>query len=295
MAKLISLWQGEDGPEVELPDGATTVGRDELNILVLGDASVSSFHCVIDAVDKHFRLRDLLSTNGTRVNGLRISEKKLYHGDVLRIGNFDFRFEAPEALLPSEPSKANQTVSIPDPHAPASAPAAPSRTTQPPTLVTSPPASIPMDRPVRIPIAAGGSGSGPRPVSIVNPTSLPPATPARPTSPEKPAPSPVAPDMPLPVPKPLIAPAMSRPPAPPSVPQAARIVAESEPIVEVVDDEEEAGLPAVPTGAHAAGSSAPSPAAKPATPAPVTPEGAAQTGKKKIVLRTKAPVVRRPT
>jgi pSer/pThr/pTyr-binding forkhead associated (FHA) protein len=40
-----------------------------------------------------FVLRDLASTNGTRLNGKRISEKsKLNHWDVIRVGDTVLRF-----------------------------------------------------------------------------------------------------------------------------------------------------------------------------------------------------------
>jgi pSer/pThr/pTyr-binding forkhead associated (FHA) protein len=40
-----------------------------------------------------FVLRDLASTNGTRLNGKRISEKaKLNHWDVIRVGDTALRF-----------------------------------------------------------------------------------------------------------------------------------------------------------------------------------------------------------
>jgi pSer/pThr/pTyr-binding forkhead associated (FHA) protein len=48
------------------------VGRLEALELVLDDASVSRYHAEVRATDRGWRVRDLGSTNGTRLNGVRL-------------------------------------------------------------------------------------------------------------------------------------------------------------------------------------------------------------------------------
>jgi general secretion pathway protein E len=64
-----------------------TIGRHGDNELALGDPKASRFHAVIERNGSGFRIRDLKSSNGTFVNGQRISEQELSPGDVVFIGS----------------------------------------------------------------------------------------------------------------------------------------------------------------------------------------------------------------
>ena len=65
----------------------TTIGRDEKNDLVLHDVNVSAFHAEITASSGAFILKDLNSTNGTFVNGVRVTQKSLFLEDEIVIGS----------------------------------------------------------------------------------------------------------------------------------------------------------------------------------------------------------------
>ena len=47
-------------------------------------------HCLIAQVNDYLVVRDLFSTNGIRVNGIRVKEGSLHAGDELTIGNFRY-------------------------------------------------------------------------------------------------------------------------------------------------------------------------------------------------------------
>lgn len=66
-----------------------TIGRNPENDVVFNDPSVSRHHCQITQYDNgSFTLSDFGSTNGTYVNGHRISgEVPLSPTDVVRVGN----------------------------------------------------------------------------------------------------------------------------------------------------------------------------------------------------------------
>ncbi|HEX4340444.1 MAG TPA: GGDEF domain-containing protein [Polyangiaceae bacterium] len=70
-----------------------TVGRDGDSTLVLPDQGVSSRHAIIQDRGDSFVLVDLDSTNGTFVNGQRVSEAELRNGDKLGFGTTMVRFE----------------------------------------------------------------------------------------------------------------------------------------------------------------------------------------------------------
>ena len=66
--------------------GPVCVGAHAGNEIVLDDRFVSSFHCRIQAREGRLVVRDLGSTNGTRVDGMRVSEAELGVGSVVQVG-----------------------------------------------------------------------------------------------------------------------------------------------------------------------------------------------------------------
>lgn len=77
----------------ELIGERATVGTAEGNDLVLTDTSVSRLHFAVEAHPEGFVLRDLASTNGTIVDGLRVREVYLRDGSRVSIGRSRLRFE----------------------------------------------------------------------------------------------------------------------------------------------------------------------------------------------------------
>ena len=68
--------------------GSLSIGREPDNGLCLEDNKLSRHHAAIEAVAKGWQARDLGSTNGTGVNGKRISAPLLLKaGDVIEIGD----------------------------------------------------------------------------------------------------------------------------------------------------------------------------------------------------------------
>ncbi|MGH7708953.1 MAG: FhaA domain-containing protein [Vulcanimicrobiaceae bacterium] len=64
-----------------------TVGRDASCDLVLLDPRVSRRHAALAIVDGALGVRDLGSTNGVTVNGVRVDASALAAGDLVRIGD----------------------------------------------------------------------------------------------------------------------------------------------------------------------------------------------------------------
>ena len=82
------------GERKRLGDQPFSFGRMPENDVVIADPNVSRRHAEIRAVGSNFVLVDLGSTNGTRVNGLTISQQTLREGDSISIGATTMRFEA---------------------------------------------------------------------------------------------------------------------------------------------------------------------------------------------------------
>jgi len=71
---------------------ACTIGSSPANDVVLDDPTVSGWHCEIRVDADGARVRDLGSTNGTTVDGVRVSEAFLRDDSTLRLGAAAVRF-----------------------------------------------------------------------------------------------------------------------------------------------------------------------------------------------------------
>ena len=82
------------GDRVPLTESILTIGRLPESNIVLADPNVSRAHAEIRPRGVGYVVVDLGSTNGTRVNGARVSEQQLADGDEIAFGNTRMRFEA---------------------------------------------------------------------------------------------------------------------------------------------------------------------------------------------------------
>ena len=87
-AQLLPL---DGSSAIEIAKDLLVVGRREDCDLRLEHKSVSKIHCVIIKTDGLLMLRDLGSTNGTRVNGTRVRRAALLPNDQLNIAGYKFR------------------------------------------------------------------------------------------------------------------------------------------------------------------------------------------------------------
>ena len=83
-----------DGDRVGLGDEPVTIGRLADCDVVLSDDSVSRRHAELRRQGGEVVLVDLGSTNGTKVNGATVKERRLTDGDLISIGTTQLRFEA---------------------------------------------------------------------------------------------------------------------------------------------------------------------------------------------------------
>lgn len=112
-AQLVPL---DGGNPVDLAKEMTLIGRQEDCDLRLDHKSVSKIHCVLVKTDGVILLRDLGSTNGTRVNGTRVRRAALLPNDKLSVANFHFRVLFGAALAAVEPEEHTQRIAAEDVH-----------------------------------------------------------------------------------------------------------------------------------------------------------------------------------
>ncbi|NBR47021.1 MAG: FHA domain-containing protein [Verrucomicrobia bacterium] len=93
MPKLVSESKEFPGLMVELAGPRAGVGRADGNELQVLHGSVSSRHAELVLEGQEYKVRDLDSTNGTRVNDEKITEAQLQDRDRVQFGQIPFRYE----------------------------------------------------------------------------------------------------------------------------------------------------------------------------------------------------------
>lgn len=101
MATLNGISEDVKGRHIELDIDEVSIGRIAENTVVVDNPTVSSRHCVIVKEDAAFVLKDLGSTNGTRLNSRDITEVTLSPKDVVQVGSVEFIFDDESAPAPT--------------------------------------------------------------------------------------------------------------------------------------------------------------------------------------------------
>jgi hypothetical protein len=122
-AQLLAL---TDGPSILLDKPILLLGRHPECDIQLESRKVSRRHCCIAQVGNYLVVRDLGSTNGIRINGVRAVEGCLKPGDELTIGSHRYQVQWDELARPAppRPPRAKATDRPPTPPEPPVLPAA---------------------------------------------------------------------------------------------------------------------------------------------------------------------------
>jgi hypothetical protein len=81
------------GDAIPLARPVLTVGRRESCDICLRMNNVSGTHCELTFHEGHWFIRDLDSTNGIKVNGVRVPKKVLHPGDTITIAKRNYTIE----------------------------------------------------------------------------------------------------------------------------------------------------------------------------------------------------------
>ena len=95
LAKLVCVSGPLEGATFDITRRGLQFGREMHNDVVLLDDSSSKDHARIDYEGKRFYLSDLGSSNGSFVQGRRITRVELMNGHVIRVGLSTFSFDGP--------------------------------------------------------------------------------------------------------------------------------------------------------------------------------------------------------
>jgi transcriptional regulator with AAA-type ATPase domain len=94
----------DKGKDFPLESATVKVGRGGRNEFVLSDPTISSFHLEMELKPAGIQIRDMGSTNGTRINGQRIQSSTVEIGSEIQIGQTKLKIileEPTEPILPS--------------------------------------------------------------------------------------------------------------------------------------------------------------------------------------------------
>ena len=90
-AQLLSL---NDGASILLDKPILLIGRHPECDIQIDSRKISRKHCCIAQVSDYLVIRDLGSTNGTKVNGVPVRSQRLEQGDEVSVGAARMRYEA---------------------------------------------------------------------------------------------------------------------------------------------------------------------------------------------------------
>ena len=91
-ASVVIVKGHAEGMEYLITKEYTVLGRDKEADIALNDPHVSRQHAAIEYRDGSYILRDLESTNGTRMSGTLIKQANLRHEDKFSIGDTTLQF-----------------------------------------------------------------------------------------------------------------------------------------------------------------------------------------------------------
>ena len=103
MAFVIITSGPQTGKQIDIAE-TMTIGRASDTNIPLDDSAVSGHHCSITRDGAKYTLRDLGSTNGTRLNGKPVHESRLRPGDVITVGSSDFTFDGSDVEVEASPA-----------------------------------------------------------------------------------------------------------------------------------------------------------------------------------------------
>ena len=92
--RIVGRGEPITGQIFQLKPDKTTVGRSQANDIVINDGTISARHAQIVQEDGTWRVINLISTNGTSVNGRTNIVSYLAPGDVICFGRVEAVFEA---------------------------------------------------------------------------------------------------------------------------------------------------------------------------------------------------------
>ena len=119
MPKLVVSRQGNLLATRFIDGMRLSIGRAADCDIRLEDVAVSKHHAIVEVLGKDYVLRDLGSSNGTKVNGQEVTRHLLQHGDSIQILGFEMRYVDHKSVAGGDGDRTMviDTAAVPDPAA----------------------------------------------------------------------------------------------------------------------------------------------------------------------------------
>jgi pSer/pThr/pTyr-binding forkhead associated (FHA) protein len=106
-----------EGVNIPLEKPIILIGRHQECDIQIPSRKISRRHCCIALITDHLVVRDLGSTNGIRINGIKVLEGNLQPNDELTIGNMRYQVKWDGESAKTTPAPAKQAVQVMTPPA----------------------------------------------------------------------------------------------------------------------------------------------------------------------------------
>jgi predicted component of type VI protein secretion system len=93
MAEIKVLTGNIKGKRFPIDRDKVGIGRSSDNVICAEDPAMSSHHCAVFRDGRRYTLKDLNSTNGTYLNGVKITENRLGPKDIFSVGATEFQID----------------------------------------------------------------------------------------------------------------------------------------------------------------------------------------------------------
>lgn len=118
-----------NGQKFEFEQNEISIGRSDQNVISLDNPAASGKHCAVIRDGNKYSIRDLHSTNGTRLNGRNVVEARLKPGDIITVGGVEITIDGPDIEAEPTPEPITRASSTPTvilaPHAVSGTPPSP--------------------------------------------------------------------------------------------------------------------------------------------------------------------------
>ena len=113
MASVIVIFGGKEEKTYQLDRSRLVVGREPKCEIQIDNLGISREHCAFSQRGEAYLIQDLNSSNGTYVNGKKITEHFLNNDDEIIIGKYKLVFKN-DAQQPAKEAEVEQPAPVPD-------------------------------------------------------------------------------------------------------------------------------------------------------------------------------------
>ncbi len=114
MASVTVIFAGQEQKTFELDKPRMVVGREPTCEIHIDNLGISRSHCAFVMKDEAYILQDLGSSNGTYVNGRKVTEHFLNDSDEIIIGKYTLRFRNTKQANAAPAPTAVEPAAVPD-------------------------------------------------------------------------------------------------------------------------------------------------------------------------------------